>query len=122
MTDYARIPGPGDPETWGPYTGHPLDPRADDSAREKAVEDLCEQVESDPNELAEALGVFGGELNTVAHEINLIALLGAQTDQQKLQAVEVLTDHLQQVIGWYAERQVDRNPCDYYPDPDDINA
>jgi hypothetical protein len=24
--------GPGDPETWGPYLGHPLDPRTDDSA------------------------------------------------------------------------------------------
>ena len=24
---FASMPGPGDPETWGPYSGHPLDPR-----------------------------------------------------------------------------------------------
>lgn len=23
----SRMPGPGDPETWGPPTGHPHDPR-----------------------------------------------------------------------------------------------
>ena len=26
------LPGPGDPETWGPPTGHPNDPRTPDEA------------------------------------------------------------------------------------------
>jgi hypothetical protein len=29
MTRYTRF-GPGDPQTWGPCTGHPGDPRTDD--------------------------------------------------------------------------------------------
>jgi hypothetical protein len=29
MTQYTRY-GPGDPQTWGPCTGHPGDPRTDD--------------------------------------------------------------------------------------------
>ena len=31
-----RTPGPGDPETWGPPTSHPNDPRNDDHC------DYCE--------------------------------------------------------------------------------
>lgn len=27
LFDAPVTAGPGDPETWGPYTGHPLDPR-----------------------------------------------------------------------------------------------
>lgn len=29
-TDWRNMPGPGDPETWGPCTGHPNDPRTED--------------------------------------------------------------------------------------------
>lgn len=40
------MPGPGDPETWPPYTGHPNDPRADDE--EDEVEDpRIEQIEAE---------------------------------------------------------------------------
>lgn len=27
MKDWRNMPGPGDPETWPPCTGHPMDPR-----------------------------------------------------------------------------------------------
>ena len=30
MKNFNHMPGPGDPETWGPCYGHPLDPRTPD--------------------------------------------------------------------------------------------
>ena len=35
-----RMPGPGDPETWGPPTGHPNDPRTEEPY---GPCDVCEQ-------------------------------------------------------------------------------
>jgi hypothetical protein len=32
----STMPGPGDPQTWGPPTGHPNDPRTPDP-----VDDAC---------------------------------------------------------------------------------
>lgn len=40
MTTYRNmnnIPGPGDPETWGPCTNHPLDPRTPDAQFDEDV-------------------------------------------------------------------------------------
>jgi len=36
------LPGPGDPETWGPCTGHPMDPRTPDE--EGLFDDMREQL------------------------------------------------------------------------------
>lgn len=44
-------PGPGDPETWGPYTGHPNDPRAqehdDNEDREDEKRETRRQMAAD---------------------------------------------------------------------------
>ena len=40
-----NMPGPGDPETWGPCTGHPMDPRTPESLPDDEcdVEELLER-------------------------------------------------------------------------------
>ena len=44
MIDYSRIPGPGDPETWGPCTGHPLDPRTVDVRDTTEFEEMRDKI------------------------------------------------------------------------------
>ena len=34
QSDWRRMPGPGDEETWGPCTGHPMDPRTPEPIEE----------------------------------------------------------------------------------------
>ena len=36
---FTNMPGPGDPETWGPCTGHPGDPRTVDKTETPEFED-----------------------------------------------------------------------------------
>lgn len=53
---YANIHGPGDAQTWAPYAGHPLDPRAplDDEPPAVSVDDAYERAQAiahDPDEL-----------------------------------------------------------------------
>ena len=55
-----HMPGPGDEETWGPYTGHPLDPRqpleADETVREEARLEIIDQwIMKDIGTLTEAI-------------------------------------------------------------------
>ena len=40
------LPGPGDPETWRPYTGHPNDPRRGDIA--EVIEHMQESDDWSP--------------------------------------------------------------------------
>ena len=58
-----NMPGPGDPETWGPCTGHPMDPRTPESLpdNECDVEELCEHYSE--RELAEMFQVASKEAN-----------------------------------------------------------
>ncbi len=37
------IAGPGDPETWGPYNGHPNDPRSDET-EERAYQTTIDNI------------------------------------------------------------------------------
>jgi hypothetical protein len=59
-TDWRNMPGPGDPETWGPCTGHPNDPRTPDDTerfeetREKIIETRMRDVGWFREALAEA--------------------------------------------------------------------
>lgn len=49
LEEVMYAPGPGDPETWGPCTGHPLDPRTDDDEwSDECDED--EQADGGPTE------------------------------------------------------------------------
>lgn len=53
------LPGPGDAQTWSPYAGHPLDPRApmDDETPAVSVKDAYERAQAmahDPDELDKA--------------------------------------------------------------------
>jgi hypothetical protein len=41
------MPGPGDPETWGPVTGHPNDPRVGDVEEEDEYEPDWEAIAED---------------------------------------------------------------------------
>jgi hypothetical protein len=43
MTKY----GFGDPQTWGAPTGHPMDPRTDDEAHERLMEEMADEVRED---------------------------------------------------------------------------
>ncbi len=44
--DMKNLPGPGDPETWGPCTGHPMDPRTEDVRDTRLFEDTKEYITS----------------------------------------------------------------------------
>ncbi len=47
MRNFRNMPGPGDEETWSPYSGHPLDPRQpleeDSQTREEAKLEIMDQ-------------------------------------------------------------------------------
>ena len=51
MKNLNNLPGPGDPETWGPCTGHPMDPRTPDI--DGQFDDMREQMFRDRMEDAE---------------------------------------------------------------------
>ena len=59
-TDMKNLPGPGDEETWGPCTGHPLDPRTpdmhytDDQIGEKQFDMTLERLRESPAWVIEA--------------------------------------------------------------------
>ena len=57
MTNWRNMPGPGDPETWGPCTNHPNDPRTpDDTGRfEEVRERMTDERVADLKWYREAL-------------------------------------------------------------------
>ena len=58
--DWRSMPGPGDPETWGPCQNHPNDPRTPDdtdrfeSVRERMIESRMKKVDWFREALSEA--------------------------------------------------------------------
>lgn len=64
-----NCPGPGDPETWGPCTGHPMDPRTPEPIPddECSAEELCERY--DALELAGMLIIANAETNILRARI-----------------------------------------------------
>ena len=58
--DPRNMPGPGDPETWGPCTGHPGDPRTVDPTEtpefEEKQREMWEERMTDPVWISEAVG------------------------------------------------------------------
>ena len=58
--DSRNMPGPGDPETWGPCTGHPGDPRTVDPTEtpefEEKQREMWEERMTDPGWISEAIG------------------------------------------------------------------
>ena len=59
MTNPIAMPGPGDEITWGPYTGHPGDPRAPDLT--PYIEREAARIMAEATENAEAFEEFAGE-------------------------------------------------------------
>lgn len=69
--DDRKMPGPGDPETWGPCTGHPLDPRT------VRIEDTAEFEEKATQMFEERVSDFNGfflESFTEADDSELVKL------------------------------------------------
>jgi len=73
--DFRNLPGPGDPETWGPCLNHPNDPRTPDWSGE--IEERKEEIYL--NRLQDLDGYFI-EIFTEAAESDLRGLAEAVAD------------------------------------------
>jgi len=84
---FTNIPGPGDPETWGPCTGHPMDPRTPDTS-----EAVSEEQERICNERMNDLNGLFVESITEAPDANLAELRDAIKSGDNLKAGDIVSD------------------------------
>lgn len=87
--DYARIPGPGDQQTWGPCTGHPNDPRTVDITENLDFVDKRDQL---TRERVMDLNGWLVESITEASDANLTELAEAIISGDNLRAGDIVSD------------------------------
>lgn len=107
--NYARMPGPGDSQTWPQCSGHPLDPRVDDDIDDIDAVDPLEVAEEEflatPAFVAEWLdGECRGHVDPVATYAlgerctsditvpQLVAMMFATHDAEALRALHELRE------------------------------
>ena len=127
MKTYARLndlPGPGDPETWGPCTGHPLDPRTEDETAlyDAVVERIFSERMEDLSWFMDAFSEAGPELYAPLHsayqahdgealvkalfDIAYAYMTPTETDIQHRLAFERDADDARMEDKWDAERDL----------------
>ena len=84
-----KIPGPGDPETWGPCMSHPGDPRTEDMTETPEWEDTKEQM---TNERIRDLNGCLVESITEASDMNLSELAEAIIIGDALRVGDIVID------------------------------
>ena len=99
-TDYD----PGDPETWPPYSGHPLDPRAPDET--EGIEMLADEIRDDPNQIADAMDAFMLQHDTVILAVLLQQLINCKTGDGVVVAAGQIAAHVENVIMWHAGQRL----------------
>ena len=121
-TDFNNLPGPGDEETWGPCTGHPMDPRSPDidgvfdDMRERMFHRRMEDTEYWVDAFGEASNEQLDALRQAFEQHELHLLIDAiyvichnwmvPTDEEVFEELEVLRDaeDARREDQWDAER------------------